>query len=209
MSKFKSIFGSSLVAGGMIMLSLPAAAQYILPKVRNACIVRTAEEMGVAVRNISVAEVGRVNPENGVRTLFMRNIQSGRMAECRVNTIDGYVLSVKLTGGNNNVGRTPRLLGTTYLSPINGDRDLLSLSECNLREIQIRPIDRNIDVEEFWVSYGDGSKQSFKVRAKINAGQTTRWIDFQGNRRCLKQISITGDAADGSIRRAKVEFWGR
>jgi hypothetical protein len=55
--------------------------------------------MVVAAREITVTGAGPVDAENGVRTLFMRNTRTGKTAECRVNTISAYVLSVTLTGG--------------------------------------------------------------------------------------------------------------
>ncbi|WP_421655986.1 hypothetical protein [Leptothermofonsia sp. ETS-13] len=83
-----------------LMLAYPAIAQPVPAKARNACIQRTAEEMVVATRDITVIGAGPIDPENGVRNLFMRNTRTGQTATCRVNTIDGFVLSVTLGGGN-------------------------------------------------------------------------------------------------------------
>lgn len=65
---------------------------------REACLRRTAEEFVTAVGNIAIASVGPIDAENGVRTLTMRNQANGRLAGCRVNTIDHTVLSVQISG---------------------------------------------------------------------------------------------------------------
>uniref|UniRef100_A0A832H6G8 Uncharacterized protein n=1 Tax=Oscillatoriales cyanobacterium SpSt-402 TaxID=2282168 RepID=A0A832H6G8_9CYAN len=89
---------SGVMALASLAVTYPAIAQPVPPKAANACIQRTAEEMVVATRDISVVSAGPVST-NGVRTLFMRNNRTGQTAECRVNTIDGFVLSVTMTGG--------------------------------------------------------------------------------------------------------------
>jgi hypothetical protein len=96
--QFRTILGTGAIA---LISAYPAAAQPVPAIARNACIQRTAEEMTVATRDISVVSASSVDAENGVRTLFMRNNRTRQTAECRVNTIDGTVLSVNLTGGNN------------------------------------------------------------------------------------------------------------
>jgi hypothetical protein len=98
--QLKTISRNAAMTVMAIAIAYPAEAQPIPANARNACTQRTAEEMGVATRNLSILSAGAVNPENGVRTLFMRNNQTGQTADCRVNTIDGTVLAVTLTGGN-------------------------------------------------------------------------------------------------------------
>jgi hypothetical protein len=94
----KIIFRSGVMALVAMMLPSSTAAQPVPPGSSNACIVRTAEEMGVPTREVVVDRAGRPDPENGVRILFMRNTRTRQTAECRVGTIDNTVLSVKLTG---------------------------------------------------------------------------------------------------------------
>lgn len=101
--QLKTVLSSSVITLATLALAYPAAAQPIPPKASNACIQRTAEEMVVATRDIVVTGAGPIDAENGVRTLTLRNRVTGQTANCRVNTIDGTVLSVTLTGG----GSTP------------------------------------------------------------------------------------------------------
>ncbi len=79
-----------------------AIAQSIPSAAKNACIMRTAEEMGVATRDISVTKTGALSAESGAVTLSMRNNKTNQTAECRVNTIDNTVLSVNLGGQSSN-----------------------------------------------------------------------------------------------------------
>ncbi len=95
----RMLFKRGVMAAAASMVAYPAIAQPVPAKARNACIQRTAEEMVVATRDITVTGAGPMDPENGVRNLFMRNTRTGQTATCRVNTIDGFVLSVTLGGG--------------------------------------------------------------------------------------------------------------
>jgi hypothetical protein len=99
--QFKTVLGWGVMAMVAVTVTDSAIAQPVPSSARNACIQRTAEEMTVATRDISVVSAGPVSAESGARTLFMRNNRTRQTAECRVNTIDGTVLSVNLGGSNN------------------------------------------------------------------------------------------------------------
>ncbi|UBF26225.1 hypothetical protein K9N68_32750 [Kovacikia minuta CCNUW1] len=98
--QFKPVFGCGVMAAVTLTAALPAIAQSVPSGARNACIQRTAEEMVVATRDVSVTSAGPVSAESGAVTLFMRNNKTSQTAECRVNTIDNTVLSVNLGGSN-------------------------------------------------------------------------------------------------------------
>jgi hypothetical protein len=85
-----------------LLIAYPAVAQSVPSSARSACVQRTAEEMGVATRDLSMIEAGPVSAESGARTLVFRNSNTGQTAQCRVNTIDNTVLSVTLGGGSGN-----------------------------------------------------------------------------------------------------------
>lgn len=110
--KFKAILGTCLMS---LTAAVPAIAQSVPSGARNACIVRTAEEMGVTTREISVSSAGQVSAESGAVTLSLRNNRTGQTADCRVNTIDNTVLSVNLgssngsgsSGGSNSAAQKP------------------------------------------------------------------------------------------------------
>ena len=106
MFQFKSIASCGVMAAIALTAALPAIAQSVSSSTRSACVQRTAEEMGVATRDLSMIEAGPVSAESGARTLVFRNSNTGQTAQCRVNTMDNTVLSVTL-GGSNSGGSNP------------------------------------------------------------------------------------------------------
>jgi len=104
--QFRPIFNIGVITVASFAIAYPTTAQPIPSFASSACIQRTAEEMVVATRDIQITGAGPVNAENGVRTLFMRNTVTGQTAECRVNTIDGFVLGVTLTSQPNRPPQT-------------------------------------------------------------------------------------------------------
>jgi len=80
-----------------IAIAHSATAQPIPAASVNACTQRVAEEMVVATRDIELTSGGPVDALKGTQTLFLRNRTTGQTAECRVNTIDAYVLSVTVS----------------------------------------------------------------------------------------------------------------
>jgi len=98
--KLRSALGNGAMTLVMVMLSHAAIAQPISTNARNDCTVRTAEEMVVPTREITITGAGPRAEGDGSRTVFMRNTRTGQTAECRI-TYDGRVLSVTLTGGGN------------------------------------------------------------------------------------------------------------
>lgn len=91
---------AGIIAAVTIAAAPPVFAQPIPQVASNACITRTAEAMVVAARDIQVTGAGPVDALKGTRTLFMRNTVTGQTAQCKVNTIDGYVLAVTVTKPN-------------------------------------------------------------------------------------------------------------
>lgn len=111
----KSVLGTSAITTIALLIPQTAIAQSVPAAAKNACIMRTAEEMGVATRDISVTKTGALSAESGAVTLSMRNNKTSQTAECRVNTIDNTVLSVNLgansgsNSGSNNATGIPEL----------------------------------------------------------------------------------------------------
>jgi len=95
--QYKTLFSAGVITAVAVAIAPPISAQPIPPVASNACLQRTAEAMVVPVRELQITDAGRIDASTGVRTLFIRNTVTGQTAECTVNTIDGYVLSVRLT----------------------------------------------------------------------------------------------------------------
>ncbi|MEX0268037.1 hypothetical protein AB3R30_02730 [Leptolyngbyaceae cyanobacterium UHCC 1019] len=95
--KIKTLLGTSMMTVAAIAIAHPVIAQPIPAVAVNACTQRVAEEMVVATRDIEVTGGGPVDALKGTQTLFLRNRVTGKTAECQVNTIDGFVLSVTVS----------------------------------------------------------------------------------------------------------------
>ncbi len=95
--QFKRVLGTGMVLMAAVAIAPPVTAQPIPPASANACIQRVAEAMVVATRDITVTGGGPVDALKGTQTLFLRNTVTGQTADCRVNHIDGTVLSVQIT----------------------------------------------------------------------------------------------------------------
>ncbi len=98
----KPIHGTGVIVTISLFAPYTANAQSIPSAAKDACVMRTAEEMGVATRDLAVTKTGAVSAESGAVTLSLRNNKTSQTAECRVNTIDNTVLSVNLGGNSNN-----------------------------------------------------------------------------------------------------------
>lgn len=112
--QFKTVLSSGAIAAISLIIASPLVAEAIPQRSRNACIVRTAEELGVSTSNIRIIDVGPVSAESGAVTVKLENRTNGQTANCRVNTVDNTVLSVtptssggSNTGSGNSTGQDP------------------------------------------------------------------------------------------------------
>lgn len=103
-----------------------------------------------------------------------------------------------------------RLLGSTRLTKIENDTDVLVFRKCrqNIQALQLRVHRGQVEVERLWIRYANGRRQELEVRERIAKGGRTRWIDVRGLERCIKVIGIIGDT-ELSADQARVEIWGR
>lgn len=95
--QLRTILSTSVMAAIVVTIAHPVSAQPVPAIAVNACTQRVAEEMVVSTVEIELTGAGTIDATTGVRTLFMRNRRTGQTAECRVNTIDGTVLSVRVS----------------------------------------------------------------------------------------------------------------
>lgn len=104
----------------------------------------------------------------------------------------------------------PRLLGVTYLTRVENDKDVLAFAKCRkgINAVQIR-IDRGqVEIERLWVRYKNGAVDTLPLRERIPEHGQSRWIDLRGGERCVKAIGVIGDT-ELSRDQARVEIWGR
>ncbi len=103
-----------------------------------------------------------------------------------------------------------RLLGSTRLTKVENDVDVLAFKKCRrgIDSLQLRVYRGQVEVERVWVRYGNGEREELVVRDRIAQGGQTRWIDLRGGERCVQAIGVIGDT-ERSSDQARVEIWGR
>jgi hypothetical protein len=122
------------------------------------------------------------------------------------------ILSFFLLGVSTVAADSTRLLGATRLSFRENDLDSININSCPkpaFNAIQLRAKAGAVDIKRLYIRYGNGEIDRPSVAENIRQGGRTRWINLNGNRRCIKQIAILGDTDNFSSRQARVEFWGR
>jgi hypothetical protein len=103
-----------------------------------------------------------------------------------------------------------QLLGSTRLSKLEGDRDVLRFATCRggIRALQIAVRGGNAELEKVRVHYRNGGHEDLALRQRIAKGGESRWIDLNGGERCIEAIAVIGDT-EGSRKQAKIKVFGR
>lgn len=103
-----------------------------------------------------------------------------------------------------------QLLGSTHLTKVENDRDVLVFAKCRrgIQAVQVRARKGQVEIERLWVRFKNGERQDLEVRDRIGQGGATRWVDLNGGDRCIKAIGIVGDT-ELSYDQARVDIWGR
>ena len=79
------------------------------------------------------------------------------------------------------------------------DRDVVALPPCktaaNVKVTKLRVVAKNYQAEinRLKVTYYNGQDQVLNVRETFRPGTDSRWIDLNGDARCIKKITIVGD----------------
>lgn len=112
--------------------------------------------------------------------------------------------------------------GVLYLGTVSlmdrTDRDVLNLPRCAVSAN--RPVDAlkltvtqyDAQVDRLVVEYQNGQKDELYVKEHFNHGDSSRWIDLNGGKRCIKQIVLIGDTDTprrAPFKQAKISFFGR
>jgi hypothetical protein len=105
------------------------------------------------------------------------------------------------------------LLGRTQLSYGGNDRDVIRLGTCpprpRISSLKIAARRGTADIKLVRVRFGNNQTEELRVRSRLNQGSETRWIDLNGNRRCVTNIVVVGDTVNSSSRPATLEVYGR
>ena len=103
-----------------------------------------------------------------------------------------------------------RLLGSTRLSKVENDTDVLRFAKCRrgINALQLRVARGQVEIEKLWVRYARGGVDHLEVRDRIGEGKQSRWVDLRGGERCIKAIGVIGDT-ELSLDQARIDIWGR
>ena len=97
------------------------------------------------------------------------------------------------------------------------DRDVVTLAACKtssnkkVSKLQLSVERYTAEINKLKVVYHNGEHQLLTVKQNFRPGTTSRWIDLNGNARCINKIIIVGDTNTRrrtNRRQAKVTFWG-
>jgi hypothetical protein len=88
-----------------------------------------------------------------------------------------------------------RVIGSTYLSKAENDRDLLRFQPCrrDVHTIKLQVSRGQVEIENLWIRFANGQVERVNVRERIGQGGESRWINLPGGERCITAIGIVGD----------------
>ncbi len=91
------------------------------------------------------------------------------------------------------------------------DRDeiLVTAAEGRFTALKIKVRKGAINLHKMVVHFGDGSEQEVETRNNLAAGEESRVINLEGNRRIITKVVFVYDTKNFADRKAEVELWGR
>jgi hypothetical protein len=100
----------------------------------------------------------------------------------------------------------------------NTERNVIKLSKCGPRKankkvskIKLLVKSENVQIDKLKVTFQNGAKQVLNVKDHFRVGETSRWIDLKGQKRCIKKIITVGDADTFGYnlrKKSRVVFYG-
>ena len=91
------------------------------------------------------------------------------------------------------------------------DRDeiFVTAAEGRFTALKIKVRKGAINLHKMVVHFGDGSEQEVETRNNLAAGEESRVINLEGNRRIITKVVFVYDTKNFADRKAEVELWGR
>ena len=98
------------------------------------------------------------------------------------------------------------------------DRDVVRLPACRgssnrpVGELRLTVNEHPAELDRLRVVFFNGDTQELSVKQHFAVGDSSRWIDLAGRRRCIQQIVVVGDTDTPGWRPGKqalVRFFGR
>jgi hypothetical protein len=98
------------------------------------------------------------------------------------------------------------------------DIDVVQLPACPVsanipvRQLQVKVKGRRAQINSLRITYYNGSTQELNVKKHFSPGETSRWIDLNGDARCIQKIRVNGDTDTIGWRpgqQAELVFFGK
>ena len=108
-------------------------------------------------------------------------------------------------------------LGSVQLHDVK-DRDVVSLPACKgssnqkVSKLSFKVSRYTAEIDSLKVVYQNGDHDVLKVKSHFLPNSTSRWIDLEGDKRCIAKIVVKGDTDTRRFRprkQAKITFFGR
>jgi hypothetical protein len=106
-------------------------------------------------------------------------------------------------------------LGEANLSSREGDVDWVYVDDCrdgswdrDMVAVQVENLDTPVELQSVVLRFGNGRTQMLPLREFFRPWTASRWIDLVGERRCIREIRVVGDAEGYNGRRARVRIYG-
>lgn len=106
-------------------------------------------------------------------------------------------------------GSRTKVLAHTELSNRPGfDIVRLPRPVCDLHRFAITVVQNAARIDFLMVEFGNGQRQQFEVRDHFAPGSSSRWMDLNGNARCVTTLYVSGKTENNWGRSAVVQFLG-
>ena len=134
----------------------------------------------------------------------------------RMFTLFALTIAMTSTAAYASFGAKSIMLGSTSLTD-RTDRDFLVLPRCAgsrnkpVSHVKLAIKQYPAQIDYLKVVFQNGQKQQLAVKLHYRAGESTRWIDLIGPKRCLRKIVIVGDTDtfyNRPLAQAKVVVYG-
>jgi hypothetical protein len=110
------------------------------------------------------------------------------------------------------VYQTTDLLARERLSDF-GENTFVSVRSCErglkVHSVLLRVLANPARLDRVVVRYADGQTQALDIRENFNAGGETRWVDLNGQARCITGVHVIGESTSPGWGDSMVEIWGR
>ncbi|HEX5625680.1 MAG TPA: hypothetical protein VFX48_06680 [Saprospiraceae bacterium] len=106
-------------------------------------------------------------------------------------------------------GRWELLGSRTVKFGLDKDEIMVTAHEGFFTGLKVKVLRSALDMHRMVVHFGDGSSQEVELKNVFRAGQESRVIDLEGNKRVITKVVFWYDTKNYKKNRAVVELYGR